>query len=88
MVSGSSMVTAHIHASVPHRAVQKKKLKNAKVEKQSVAAKTANATETVKKKSPKTADDNRMLTWMLLFAAGASAAGVTVYGRKRKTDRS
>ena len=25
---------------------------------------------------------------MLLFAAGASAAGVTVYGRKRKTDRS
>lgn len=51
------------------------------------AAKTANATETVKKKSPKTADDNRMLVWMLLFAAGASAAGVTVYGRKRKTDR-
>lgn len=51
------------------------------------AAKTANATETVKKKSPKTADDNRMLTWMFLFAAGASAAGVTVYGRKRKTDR-
>ena len=52
------------------------------------AVKTANATETVKKKSPKTADDNRMLVWMLLFAAGASAAGVTVYGRKGKTDRS
>lgn len=49
--------------------------------------KAANKTETTKKKSPKTADDNRMLVWFILFAVGGTAAGVTVYGQKRRTHR-
>ena len=49
--------------------------------------KAANKAETTKKKSPKTADDNRMLVWFILFAVGGTAAGVTVYGQKRRTGR-
>ena len=49
--------------------------------------KAANKAETTKKKSPKTADDNRMLVWFILFAVGGTAAGVTVYGHKRRTAR-
>ena len=39
MASGSPMVTAHIHASVPHRVVQKRKPKIVPVEKQAVQRK-------------------------------------------------
>ena len=49
--------------------------------------KAANKAETTKKESPKTADDNRMLVWFILFAVGGTAAGVTVYGQKRRTGR-